>query len=60
MTRDDCIQREAAALWREMFGADAPARVAGAALLDQAIQAGPPTNYDRWHDPRLQAVVRPR
>lgn len=60
MSRDDRIQREAAALWREVFGADPPGLDGGAALLDQALRASPEIRYDRWHDPRLRTVVRPR
>lgn len=60
MSRDDRIQREAAALWREVFRADAPLQLGGSTLLDQAIRAGVPSNYDRWHDPLLRTVVRPR
>jgi hypothetical protein len=62
MSRDEKIAEEAAALWREMFGAAPPPGTDGAALLDIITGALPDARYDRMVSPHLRPslITRPR
>jgi len=52
-TRDKRIAEEAAALWREMFGAPAP-DTDGASLLEIITGALPEVRYERLSSPFLR------
>ena len=52
--RDKAITAEAAALWRELYHEEPPARTHGAALLDLMLKRLPPTAYDRLNSPHLR------
>jgi len=61
-TRDDKIAEEAAALWRELFGAAPPEDADGASLLKVITGKLPDLRYDRMRSPFLRPslITRPR
>jgi hypothetical protein len=61
-TRDERIAEEAAALWRELFGAAPPAGTDGAALLKAITGKLPDMRCDRMRSPFLRAslITSPR
>jgi len=61
-TRDEKIAEEAAALWRELFGAAPPADADGRALLKAITGKLPNVRYDRMRSPFLRPslITRPR
>ena len=54
MGREDRIQEEAAALWRELFREPPPDRADGPAMLDLIMKRMPDTGYDRIRTPHLR------
>jgi hypothetical protein len=60
--RDQRIQDEANALWRELFGEPPPIRADGPTLLDVIMRSLPERGYDRLASPHLRAsqIERPR
>jgi hypothetical protein len=52
--RDQRIQEEAGALWRELFGEPPPIRADGPALLDVIMRSLPERRYDRLASPHLR------
>ena len=52
--REQSIQDEAAALWRELFGEPPPIRADGATLLDVIMKSLPERNYERLASPYLR------
>jgi hypothetical protein len=61
-TRDEKISAEAAALWRELFGAAPPADADGVSLLGLITGKLPDVRYDRMRSPFLRPslITRPR
>lgn len=63
MGRDERIQEEAAALWRELFGEPPPISADGAMMLDVITKSLPEMGYRRLRSPHLRGgedVVMPR
>ncbi|WP_309090724.1 hypothetical protein [Phenylobacterium sp.] len=62
MGRDDRIQEEASALWRELFGEPPPITADGATMLDVIMKSLPEMGYQRLRSPYLRNddVVMPR
>lgn len=62
MGRDDRIQEEASALWRELFGEPPPIAADGATMLDVIMKSLPEMGYQRLRSPYLRNddVVMPR
>ncbi|HEV2532678.1 hypothetical protein [Phenylobacterium sp.] len=60
--RDQRIQDEAAALWRELFGEPPPIRADGPTMLDAITRSLPQRDYDRLASPHLRPaqIDRPR
>lgn len=60
--RDERIQEEAAALWRELFGEPPPIRADGGTLLDIITKSLPERDYDRLASPYLRPsqIARPK
>jgi hypothetical protein len=52
--RDDQITREAAALWRELYGEPPPIQADGATMLDVILRSMPELSYDRLRTPHLR------
>lgn len=52
--RDERVQAEAAALWRELFGEPPPIRADGAMMLDAIMKSLPEKAYDRLASPYLR------
>lgn len=61
-SRDERIAEEAAALWREVFGAPPPPGADGAAMLKIITGKLPNLRYDRMRSPFLRPsmITRPR
>jgi hypothetical protein len=54
--REERIQSEARALWRELYGEAPPAGAQGGDMLDLMLSRLPNTNYDRLNSPFLRAA----
>jgi len=52
--RDQRIEQEAGALWRELFGEPPPIRADGPTLLDVIMRSLPERGYDRLTSPHLR------
>ena len=53
--RDQRIQSEAAALWRELYEEAPPAQADGGEMLDLMLRRlPPPAGYNRLHSPYLR------
>jgi len=52
--RDERVQAEATALWRELFGEPPPIRADGAMMLDAIMKSLPEKSYDRLASPYLR------
>lgn len=52
--REETIQDEASALWREVFGEPPPIRADGATLLDVIMKSLPERRYERLASPHLR------
>jgi hypothetical protein len=52
--RDERIQKEAAALWRELFGEPPPVRADGAVMLQIIMRRLPEKHYERMNSPYLR------
>ncbi|WP_411287995.1 hypothetical protein [Phenylobacterium sp.] len=56
--REEQIYREAAALWRALYGEPPPAQADGATMLDIIVTRGlPETAYDRLTTPFLRPAA---
>lgn len=55
MGREDRIYREAAALWRQLYGEPPPKGVPGAEILGMIVGGLPDPNYQRLATPHLRA-----
>jgi hypothetical protein len=55
--REQKIQEEAAALWRELFGEPPPIRADGSAMLDALMKGLPEKGYDRLRSPYLRPAA---
>ena len=58
MTREQKIYQEAAALWRELYGAPPPPGMDGGALLQMITSGSRPATYSQLCNPHLRNVVR--
>jgi hypothetical protein len=56
-SRDERIQQEAAALWRELFGEPPPITADGAMMLDAIMKSLPDKSYDRLRSPFLRPAA---
>lgn len=54
MGRDERIQEEAAALWRELFGEPPPIAAEGEVMLDVIMRSLPEMSYDRLRSPHIR------
>lgn len=52
--REKRIAAEAAALWRELYQEDPPARADGAEMIERMLDRLPPVAYDRLNTPHLR------
>jgi len=52
--REQKIQDEAAALWRELYGEPPPIRADGGTLLDVIMRSLPERGYERLASPHLR------
>jgi hypothetical protein len=57
MGRDERIQEEAAALWRELFGEPPPIAADGGMMLDVIMRSLPEAGYQRLQSPHLRDNV---
>lgn len=57
MGRDERIQEEAAALWRELFGEPPPIAADGPMMLDVIMRSLPDAGYQRLQTPHLRDNV---
>lgn len=53
-TREDRIEAEAAALWRELYDEAPPGRGDGGEMLDLMLRRLPALGYDRLNSPLLR------
>ncbi|MGA0605805.1 hypothetical protein ACO2Q0_07370 [Phenylobacterium sp. VNQ135] len=62
MGRDERIDEEAAALWRELFGEPPPVTADGPMMLDVIMKSLPDMGYDRLRSPHLRSgdITMPR
>lgn len=60
-SRNERIHREAAALWRQVFGEPPPIRADGATMLGIIMHSLPEQTYDRLRTPHMRpaAVILP-
>ncbi len=60
-SREEQVYREAAALWRQVFGEPPPIRADGTTMLDIIMHSLPEETYDRLRTPHIRpnAVVLP-
>lgn len=54
MGRDERIYREAAALWRQLYGESPPEAAGGAEILGMIVRATPESDYNRIQTPHLR------
>jgi hypothetical protein len=52
--RDERVEAEAGALWRELFGEPPPIRADGAMMLDIIMRSLPEKSYERLSSPYLR------
>jgi hypothetical protein len=55
--REQRIQEEVSALWRELFGEPPPISADGAMMLDAIMRSLPAKDYDRLRSPYLRAAT---
>jgi hypothetical protein len=52
--REERIEAEAAALWRELYREPAPATADGREMLEEMLRRLPPAEYERLASPHLR------
>lgn len=53
-TREQRIEAEATALWRELYDEPPPARANGGEMLELMLSRLPPASYERLNSPHLR------
>jgi hypothetical protein len=58
--REQRIQKEVAALWRELYGEPPPIQADGGEMLDVIMRSLPEVSYDRLRSPHLRPSMLTR